>query len=170
MARQQPVAAEGVREHVLPDQTTTSGQNRPHQPVQRIAGVRIIRGGVWSGLSLRLAVGADPDSPSQGELMELSLVMQDGRSVRIATVEGDEAVAIWRGASNASGLPMMIETSDGAVQAPFPQIGRLALGPIRIRRSHGVTAARRPRFLRRRKTARLADMPRIVNGEVLSDR
>jgi hypothetical protein len=65
---------------------------------------------------------------------------------------------------------MMIETSDGAVQAPFPQIGRLALGPIRIRRSHGATASRRPRFLRRRKTARMPDLPMIVNGEVLSDR
>jgi hypothetical protein len=106
----------------------------------------------------------------QSDLMELSLVMQDGRSVCIATIEGDEAVAIWRGASNASGLPMMIETADGAVQAPFPQIGRLALGPIRIRRSHGITAGRRPRFLRRRKTSKLADMPRMVLGEVLSDR
>ncbi len=96
--------------------------------------------------------------------------MADGRSVRIATIEGDEAVAVWRAASHASGLPMMIETADGAVQAPFPQIGRLALGPVRIRRAHGITASRRPRFLRRRKVARLPELPHVVMGTVLSDR
>ncbi|MGL4729928.1 MAG: DUF6101 family protein [Bosea sp. (in: a-proteobacteria)] len=168
MARQQPVPAEGVRDHALTGPTTSTMQ-QAKQPVQRIAGVRIIRGG-WSGVSLRLANGTDTGSLLQSDLMELALVMADGRSVRIATIDSDEAVAVWRGASHATGLPMMIETADGAVQAPFPQIGRLALGPIRIRRSHGATASRRPRFLRRRKTAKLADLPKIVNGVVLSDR
>jgi hypothetical protein len=174
MARQQPVAAEGVREHALTDRNgTPAAETRPAmtpRPVQRIAGVRIIRGGGWSGVSLRLANGGGTGHLLQSDLMELSLVMADGRSIRIASIDGDEAVAVWRGASSATGLPMMIETSDGAVRAPFPQIGRLALGPIRIRRSHGATAKRRPRFLRRRKTAKLGDIPRIVNGSVLSDR
>jgi Family of unknown function (DUF6101) len=169
MARQQPVPAEGVREHPLDGPTISTLPQAP-QPVQRIAGARIIRGGCWSGVSLRLANGSGTGSLLHSDLMELSLVMTDGRSVRIATVEGDEAVAVWRAASSATGLPMMIETADGAVQAPFPQIGRLALGPIRIRRSHGATVSRRPRFLRRRKTAKLADLPKIVNGSVLFDR
>ncbi len=177
MARHTPVTAEGMRQHALPDRSTFEGA--PHlaalaladrQPVQRLAGVRLIRGGAWAGVSLRLAGGAETGSLLNSDLMELSLVMADGRSVRIATIEGDEAVAVWRAASNASGLPMMVETADGAVQAPFPQIGRLALGPIRIRRAHGATAARRPRFLRRRKVARLPELPHIINGTVLSDR
>ena len=46
---------------------------------------------------------------------------------------------------------------------------RGALGPVRIRRRHGLLNGRRPRFLTRRKTGRLAELPVIVSGERLTD-
>lgn len=168
MARQTPVVGENVREHFLPDQAQQeTEQKRPS--VERLAGVRIIRGGDWCGVSIRLADGATRPALFSDDLMELSLIAGDGRSIRIATIEEDEAVATWRAASSASGLPMMLETADGLLQTPFPQFGRLALGPIRIRRAHAAMRRRRPRFLMRRKTARLPDLPATVRGAVLSD-
>jgi hypothetical protein len=137
------------------------------RPVERIAGVRIIRDAGWCGISLRLADVSDAGQLMHPDLMELSLVTGDGRSVTIATVDGEDAVAVWRSASASTGLAMMVETADG-LQAPFPQIGRLALGPIRIRRAHGILNGRRPRFLKRRKTSRLPDRPVMVRGAVLS--
>jgi hypothetical protein len=168
MARLTPVVGESVCEHVLPGQIPPASAAK-RSPVERIGGVRVIRGGEWSGVSLRLADGATTQNLLSGDLMELSLVTLDGRSIRIAKVEEDEAVAVWRAASAASGLPMMLETPDGLLQAPFPQIGRLALGPIRIRRAHAAMRRRRPRFLMRRKPARLAERPHYVSGAVLGD-
>jgi hypothetical protein len=50
---------------------------------------------------------------------------------------------------------------DGDVSQPFQQIGRLQLGPVRIRRGKAVLSGRRPRFLVRRKTARLPRRPLV---------
>jgi hypothetical protein len=182
MARHTPAAGESVRMCTLPvaansdasivaagqEPDALCGRSSNLQPVQRIAGVRIIHGHAWSGVCLRLADGATTGQLLQNDLMELSLVTADGRSIRIATVDGDEAVAVWRGASAATGLAMMVETSDGLLQAPFPQIGRLALGAIRIRRAHGIMNGRRPRFLKRRKAARMPERPIMVSGEAFS--
>ncbi len=173
MARLTPVidkgtqSGEGAIDLPLPAANSTSPAAA--RPVERIAGVRIIRGAGWCGISLRLADGAVTGQLMHPDLMELSLVTSDGRSVTIATVDGEDAVAVWRSASAETGLAMMVETADG-LQAPFPQLGRLALGPIRIRRAHGILNGRRPRFLKRRKTARLPDRPVMVRGSVLSGR
>jgi hypothetical protein len=188
MASHKQVAGESVPEGALPLAATTPDTapgetsqdclpgalppraRRMSQPVERIAGVRIIRGHEWCGISLRLADGAVSGQMLHPDLMELSLVTDDGRSVIIASVDGDEAVAVWRAASAASGLAMMVETADGMLQAPFPQLGRVVLGAIRIRRAHGIMNGRRPRFLMRRKCASLPDRPVMVSGDVLSGR
>ena len=168
MARLTPVVGENMCEHVLPAQAPKQTQVKLSS-VERLAGVRIIRGGHWRGVSLRLAQGLARDGEAGDDLMELSLVTADGRSIRVATIEEDEAVAVWRSASAATGLPMMIETAGGLLQAPFPQLGRVELGPIRIRRAHSTLRNRRPRFLTRRKIARLPDCPATVRGAVLSE-
>jgi len=55
------------------------------------------------------------------------------------------------------------------VTEPYPQLGRVALGAVRIRRRHGLLNGRRPRFLTRRKTGRLAELPVIVAGDRMTD-
>jgi len=138
---------------------------RPH--VERIGSVRILRPGAgWRGVALRLATDAGADGRDR---FELTLNEGDGRSVTIARVEPEDAVALWRDCGRATGLPLLLETAEGVVCEPFPQIGRLALGPIRIRRRHAVLNGRRPRFLMRRKTGRLAERPVYVQGERLTD-
>jgi hypothetical protein len=175
MASVTPAAGEAGRVPVFPGSADNqSGQ--PSQPAQapqqhngprieRVGPVRILRGGAgWRGIALRLAgaVIADDDR------FQLALTAGDGRSVVVAVLDQDDAIAVWRDAGRASGLPLLLETSDGAITEPYPQIGRLALGPTRIRRRHALLAGRRPRFLTRRKTGRLAERPIVIKGEILS--
>jgi hypothetical protein len=63
----------------------------------------------------------------------------------------------------------LLEGADGVVTEPYPQLGRVALGAVRIRRRHGLLNGRRPRFLTRRKTGRLPELPVIVSGDRMTD-
>lgn len=173
MASVTPAAGEsGFVPHLSGGPTNTvivSRNPMPARPVapaiERVGSVRILRGTAgWRGVALRLANPSGDD-----ERFELALTAGDGRSIVVACAEEADAVALWRDFGRASGLPLLLETADGTVTAPFPQIGRLALGPVRIRRRHGLLNGRRPRFLTRRKTGRLADLPVVVSGERLTD-
>lgn len=132
--------------------------------IERLGPVRILRGGAgWRGVALRLI-------SSEGEVarFQLALTAGDGRSVTVAVLDEDEAVAAWRDFGRSSGLPLLLESTDGVVTEPFPQLGRLALGPVRIRRRYSLLAGRRPRFLTRRKTGCFSERPVIIQGEILS--
>lgn len=151
------------------DQTIVTRNPMPAQPdaprIERIGTVRILRGSAgWRGIALRLANAAGSD-----EVFQLALTAGDGRSITIATVDQDDAVALWRDCGRASGMPLLLETSDGQISEPFPQLGPLALGPIRVRRRHAFLNGRRPRFLMRRKTGKLAERPVVVAGDRLTD-
>jgi hypothetical protein len=107
-----------------------------------------------AGVALRLAGCAH-------DLFEIALVDRDGSAVMVlGPFEEDDVVARWRSLGAASGLPLMIEPVEGFVEAPFPQIGRLQLGSIKVRRRYGVLS-QRPRFLQRRKPARLPHRPTV---------
>lgn len=136
--------------------------------IERIGSVRLLRGDVgagWRGVALRLAADTGRDE----KLFELTLTSGNGRSVTIATVCEEEAIALWRDCGRATGLPLLLETPEGAITEPYPQLGRVALGPIRIRRRHSLLNGRRPRFLVRRKTGKLALRPVVVSGDRLTD-
>ncbi|MFJ5369951.1 DUF6101 family protein [Bosea sp. CER48] len=173
MASVTPAAGEGGFVPHLPGESTTTAivsrnpmPARPAAPaIERVGSVRILRGTAsWRGVALRLANPTGDD-----DRFELALTAGDGRSVVVATADESDAVALWRDFGRASGLPLLLETADGAVSEPFPQIGRVALGPVRIRRRHGLLNGRRPRFLTRRKTGRVAELPVMVSGDKLTD-
>ena len=169
MARVTTAAGEIGLESNLPGSATVPRNPMPVQPdaprIERIGTVRILRGAAgWRGVALRLANAAGDD-----ELFQLALTAGDGRSIVVATVDQEDAVALWRDCGRASGMPLLLETSDGEISEPFPQIGRVALGPTRLRRRHSLLNGRRPRFLVRRKTGRLAERPVVVAGERLTD-
>jgi hypothetical protein len=133
--------------------------------IQRIGSVRILRGAAgWRGVALRLAHTTGDD-----ERFELALTTVDGHSITVAVMDQEDSVALWRDCGRVSGLPLLLQTCDGVVSEPYPQMGRLAVGPIRIRRRHAFLNGRRPRFLARRKTGRLGDRPVIVAGERMTD-
>jgi hypothetical protein len=157
----QPIISGGAT-----DQTDTRRAAAADTPrIERVGPVRILRGGAgWRGVALRLA-GDDGEADTR---CQLALTAGDGRSVTVAVFDEDEAVAAWRSFGRTSGLPLLLETEDGSVSEPYPQLGRVALGPVRIRRRYALLAGRRPRFLTRRKTGRLAERPVMVSGEILS--
>lgn len=151
------------------DPATVPRNPMPVQPdaprIERIGSVRILRGPIgWRGVALRLA-----NARGEDQVFQLALTAGDGRSITVATVDQDDAVALWRDCGRASGMPLLLETSDGEISEPFPQIGPLALGLTRIRRRHAFLNGRRPRFLLRRKTGKLPERPVVVGGERLTD-
>ncbi len=116
-----------------------------------------------------VAVWIEPEGEAEPETFRLGLVDAEGLCrVDLGRVEAESVIALWRDLSARLGLPGVLIGPDGAVTQPFDQIGRLALGPIRIRRRHAFLAGRRPRFLVRRKTARLPERPLIHRGAALS--
>jgi hypothetical protein len=117
----------------------------------------------FEGVAVRL-YASDTD-------FELVLVHADAdRSLSIGVFDADDIVAVWRAFGLASGLPLILERDDGTLERPYPQVGRLQLGPIRIRRRYALLAGRRPRFLARRKTTRLPDRPTVWRGREISAR
>lgn len=128
--------------------------------IERIAGVRILRKSAeWKGVSLRLANTGGTDDG-----FELALTSGDGRSIRIASVDVEDAIALWRSCGKASGLPLLLEGMDGLMTEPYPQLGRIMLGATSHRRRYAFLNGRRPRFLTRRKTSRLPERPIMVQG------
>lgn len=163
MASFMPATGEARHDAGFPGGDTTETET---PRIERIGSVRILRGAAgWRGVALRLAHSIGDDE----ERFELALTTVDGHSITIAVVDQDESVALWRDCGRVSGLPLLLQTGDGVVSEPYPQLGRLALGPIRIRRRHAFLNGRRPRFLARRKTGRLGERPVIVAGERMTD-
>jgi hypothetical protein len=75
--------------------------------------------------------------------------------VLYAADHGDDVVAEWQSWSGRLNLPLLIEDPSGARCEPFDRLGAVKVERSRPRRRHGLLSGRRPRFLVRRKAARL---------------
>jgi hypothetical protein len=118
-----------------------------------------------AGIALQSANG-----DSETDWFELAVVDVTGTSrLRLGPFPADEVIALWRNMGETSGLPLMVRHADGQLEAAYDQVGRLQLGPIRVRRRIGVLKHRRPRFLTRRKTAALPPIPLIHRERELAD-
>lgn len=98
---------------------------------------------------------------------DLVLVDGQGRTALRFEVAEEDAVALWRQLGASTGAPLLLQRADGGLEAAYPQLGRLRLGPSRIRRRHGLLNGRRPRFLVRRKPARLPNRPQVFREREL---
>jgi hypothetical protein len=105
-----------------------------------------------------LALRIDPES----EGFCLAILDAEHRTLlTLGSYPEQEAVAAWHRLGLAAGLALAIEGPDGSVEVPYPQLGRVRLGPVRVRRRHALLSGRRPRFLTRRKTAHFPPRPRV---------
>jgi Family of unknown function (DUF6101) len=119
-----------------------------------------------AGIALRLV-----EEEGEEERFEIAAVDRYGATLLpLGRFSDADVVAEWRRLGAASGLPLLIERADGDFELPYPQIGRVQLGAIRIRRRHGLLNGRRPRFLTRRKTARLPIRPTVHRGREITGR
>lgn len=129
--------------------------------------------------SLPIAAGA-PGIPGAARPDGLALRFDEGRfRIEVCDASGatllslgpydeSEVVAAWRRLAADSGLPLMVVAPDGGVDRPYPQIGRIRLGLAVDRRRLAVLSGRRPRFLVRRKSARLPACPTIHAGREIA--
>lgn len=110
--------------------------------------------GAFDGIAIR---------PAKTEhLVDIVLIERHaGRCVALGRFDDSEVVALWRSLSASLGLPLVLERPDGTLDTPYQQLGPIRLGAVRIRKLHGLLNGRRPRFLVRRKAARLPDRPTI---------
>jgi hypothetical protein len=123
-----------------------------------------IRGLFSPAIACAAAVPAAVALHLDGEAERFAIAVVDAYGdtlLGLGAFSDEDAVAVWRRAGADSGLPLLIRRSDGGYDMPYPQIGRLRLGEIRIRRRRGSMTGRRPRFLTRRKTGRLPVRPAV---------
>jgi hypothetical protein len=138
----------------------------------RVLVLRTVRGtrmrlnlplGNFLGVALRTPpAGGAPDAA-----VALTLEHRDpALSVLLQLAEAHDAIADWRLWGRALGRPLLIAEACGALRAPFPSIGELAVGvaaPRRRRRT--ALKRRRPLIFRSRGRAHLAIAPAVHRGE-----
>lgn len=117
-----------------------------------------------AGIALGFATRGSDDSGE--DRFSLLVVDAEGEVLdRLGPFGEDDVVAMWRDIAGKSGLPRMILHEGGGLSTVSRQLGRVALGTTRQRRRHGLLNGRRPRFLVRRKAARLPARPQIHRNE-----
>lgn len=118
----------------------------------------------FRGVSIRML-------PAEGEEPAAAAVMLEhrdgGLSVPVFMAsDGGDLVAEWKSWGRVLGLPLLVTDSDGSLRDAFSRMGGVALGaPSPRRRRRGAVKWRRPRFLMRRKTARLSNQTPIHRDE-----
>ena len=142
------------------DEEVRTGEERldlRHSTVRmRGRGVAII-GSSWGG-ETATALALTPD----GARFAINILDRiDAPILSLGPFDEDEVVAIWRSLSAKSGLPLAVSQASGQIEWPFPQLGRLRIGAVQRRRRTPSLNGRRPRFLVRRKSARLSVRPLI---------
>jgi hypothetical protein len=95
---------------------------------------------------------------------DLRIVLVDGAGQALLTLgpfPEEEVIALWRSIVGACGITPMMRAWNGETEPLACQLGKLRLGPVQDRRRLAVLHRRRPRFLTRRKSARLPPRPLV---------
>jgi hypothetical protein len=121
----------------------------------------------YRGVAVRMEAGAD-DAGILSVILELNHA--DPRLAVTLAVSDDPAdiVADWQAWARSLGLPMYVVEADGSLTAAIPQLGGLTIAPTAPRRRHSFFAARRPRFLVRRKTGWDRGAEQVSGEEIIA--
>jgi len=76
-----------------------------------------------------------------------------------------DVIAEWRKWGSTLGLPLLMEGMDGNTVCAETKLGDVQVGRPRPRRRHSLLSGRRPRFLGRRRTAKLPLVPFVHRDE-----
>jgi hypothetical protein len=154
----------------LPDTRADSGARQVEIEAGQVVVERVI-----AGVKMRIAI---PFTLYQGVALDVGADERGGFavSVRLAHSDADLDVELFRAADDCDvtaewqywaarcDLPLLIAEPDGSYTMPFPRLGSLYVARPRQRRTPADFAARRPRFLVRRKVGRVAERP-VVHHE-----
>ena len=115
--------------------------------------VRIVPAGETSSIrAIVELMHADPG-------LSLPLVIAD---------EPEDVAADWQAWGRALNQPLLLIGADGKVVTAAVRIGGLTVAPAKARRRHSYFAARRPRFLSRRKTGRSGVREVLAGREIIA--
>lgn len=90
-------------------------------------------------------------------------------SVTLAEAEDPaDIVADWQAWARSLALPMYVVEADGSLTEPIPQLGAVTVTRPAPRRRHAFFAARRPRFLVRRKTGWNRGVEQVTGEEIIA--
>jgi hypothetical protein len=126
-----------------------------------IAGVRMrlaIPATLYEGVALE--VGSDEET---GYRVAVRLAHEDPELdvLLFEAFDDQDVTAEWQLWANRLGLPLLVSELDGSFSEPFPRLGALLIAAPRPRRKPAHFAARRPRFLARRRVGRVVANPVI---------
>jgi hypothetical protein len=124
-------------------------------PVAAYAGVAVRIVPVGDGGGIGAVVELMHDEPG----LSLPLVIAD---------EPEDVAADWQAWARILNLPLLVVANDGTVVKANQRVGGLTIGVPKARRRHSYFAARRPRFLTRRKTGRRGAGEVIVAREIIA--
>lgn len=95
---------------------------------------------------------------------DLRIVLVDAAGEAMMTLgpfPEEEVIAIWRSIVTSAAITPMMRAWDGYTEPLATQLGKIRLGKSQERRRLAVLGNRRPRFLVRRKSARLPLRPLV---------
>jgi hypothetical protein len=121
----------------------------------------------YRGVAVRMEAGAD-DAGILSVILELNHA--DPRlSVTLAVADDPgEIVADWQAWARSLALPMYVVEADGSLTEPIPHLGGVKIAAAAPRRRHSYFAARRPRFLVRRKTGWNRGADKVEGEEIIA--
>ncbi len=121
------------------------------------AGATVLFGCTQNGLA-----GAVLDLSRGDDDLRIVLVDRAGQALlTLGPFPEEEVIALWRSVVAACGVTPMMRAWNGETEPLASQLGKLRLGPVQDRRRLAVLHRRRPRFLTRRKGARLPSRPLV---------
>jgi hypothetical protein len=124
-------------------------------PVSTYVGVAVRIVSNDEGATLRAIVELMHDDP----MLSLPLVIAD---------EPEDVAADWQAWGRALNLPLFVVGSDGQAILAADRVGGLTVAKSKPRRRHSYFAARRPRFLARRKPGRPGDVEILRGREIIA--
>jgi hypothetical protein len=119
----------------------------------------------WRGVAVRMAL--TPDKMDMKVVLELLHTDPDLTLPLAVADEPADIVADWQAWASRLRLPLLLIEADGRIVEPVDRIGEVEASNPRPRRRHAHFAARRPRFLVRRKVGGEATA-RIEGREIIA--
>lgn len=137
------------------------------RPIEgQVTPLPIFSAGQGAPVGVALAFADEAADACGEDRFALLLVDAEGEvTMRLGPFAEEDVVAVWRDIASRGGLARLLRREDGAIVPVSQQLGPVVLGKGRQRRRHAALSGRRPRFLVRRKTARLPARPCIHRGE-----
>lgn len=117
----------------------------------------------YRGVAVRMTADEDGNVRTVIELMHRDPAFSVPLVVAADLGDAEDIAADWQAWGRALNLPLLIVDADGMVREPIARLGALEVEAPKPRRRHSYFAARRPRFLKRRKVGRKG-APEILAG------